>query len=244
MPFAPVPAARTLMRTARTATLATLDAATGAPFASLVAVATAPDGAPLLLLSTLALHTRNLAADPRASLLLDDRSTETVVDDPLAGSRVTVVGRIDRLQDGAEIAEARRRFLSRHGEATGYADFADFSFYRMGVASAHLVAGFGRIHTMPGSDLVRPASDFRALTAAEPNVLAELNADHAAAIRRLAATLGRPDGEWRVIGADPYGLDLECLRAGRVLDCRYEFAAPATTPADIRSVVMSVHSSD
>lgn len=244
MRFAAEPTARILMRTARTAALATLDTATGAPFASLVTVATAPDGAPLLLLSALAVHTRNLAVDPRASLLVDDRSSHTAAGDPLAGSRVTVVGAIVRLSEPDAIAPARRRFLARHRDAEGYVGFGDFGFYRMDVVSAHLVAGFGRIETIAGTALVRPIDAAEGLVAAEPDVLAELNRDHASVLRRVAMQLGRPEGDWRAIGADPYGLDLECSDGGRTLDARLEFAAPVSAAVELTTLLQRGKSSD
>src|SRR5918911_593544 len=133
--FEPRRAARRLLREGRGAALATLDEG-GAPYASLVAFATEADGAPLILISGLARHTRNLGRDPRAALLIDRRAA----DDPTAGPRVSLMGRMEITQAPA----ARRRFRARHPGAF-YADFADFAFWRMRLDSAHLVAGFGRI---------------------------------------------------------------------------------------------------
>ncbi|MCB1497243.1 MAG: pyridoxamine 5'-phosphate oxidase family protein [Bauldia sp.] len=139
--------ARHLIRRAGAATLATLDRQ-GAPFASMVSVATTMAGEPVLLLSDLAVHTRNLKRDPRASLLLVAPGGEQ--GDPLAGSRLTLVGPVVA-DDEPEI---RERFLAHHPEARGYADFSDFGFYRMALGGAHLVAGFGRIVDLARKDLV------------------------------------------------------------------------------------------
>ncbi|MFO0407444.1 MAG: pyridoxamine 5'-phosphate oxidase family protein, partial [Labrys sp. (in: a-proteobacteria)] len=87
--FDPVPEARTLLRSLRVGSLATLDGESGYPFASLVSVATDLDGAPLLLMSQLSAHTRNVSADARVSLLLSRGGKG----DPLAHPRLTVVGR-------------------------------------------------------------------------------------------------------------------------------------------------------
>ena len=143
----PDPAAsarRILRRVARAALGTLLRDAGGAPYVSLVNVATDHDGAPLLLLSDLADHTRNLAADQRASLLLDDTGAR---EDPLAGERADRAGtaRADRAS-----RSHRRRYLARHPVAAMYADFRDFNFYRLAVERAHLVAGFGRIHWLDG----------------------------------------------------------------------------------------------
>ncbi len=130
--------AQDLMRSGGTATLATLQT-DGGPFASYVIAAPAADGSPLMLLSRLAEHTRNLERDPRASLLF--------VREPAPGSesmtalRLTLTGRCARGGD----PEAKRLFLARHPDAARYADFPDFSLFRFDIAAGHMVAGFGRI---------------------------------------------------------------------------------------------------
>jgi len=130
-------AAKRLLREARGGALATLMPGTGAPYCSLVNVATAADGSPLLLVSTLAIHTRNLLADDRVSLMLDERTTG----DPLEGTRIMLSGTIARSDD----PEHRRRYLARQPEAEAFAGFKDFAIYRIDVTACHLVAGFGRI---------------------------------------------------------------------------------------------------
>src|SRR2546421_711980 len=135
--FDPKRAAKKLMREARSGALATLMAGAGDPYCSLVNVASAADGAPLLLISRLAVHTKNILADPRASLMLDERKAG----DPLEGARVMLMGTAVVADD----PEARRRYLDRQPEAPTFAGFGDFAFYRMVLTAAHLVAGFGRI---------------------------------------------------------------------------------------------------
>ena len=139
-------AARALLRGARRATLATA-ARDGWPFASLVLIAPDRDGAPLLLLSDLAEHSRNIKADDRVSLLIDGTAGLT---DPLTGPRLTVLGRARRSADPSH----RRRFLAAHANAALYADFADFAVYHVAVDSAHLVAGFGRIQWISAAALL------------------------------------------------------------------------------------------
>ncbi|MGD9743789.1 MAG: HugZ family protein [Hyphomicrobium sp.] len=131
------------------ATLATSLADSGNwPYASLVLIATDRDGAPLLLLSELAEHTRNLAKDPRASLLVDGTGG---LDNPLTGARATLLGRVSPTAD----AEALERFIARHSTARIYAGFRDFRCYRFEIERAHLVAGFGRIEWVEGEPLRR-----------------------------------------------------------------------------------------
>src|SRR6185437_12440595 len=136
MPFDAQNADKRLMRQARTAALGTLTAATGAPYCSRVNIATAADGAPLLLLSRLALHTKNIAADARVSLLLGEEAGDG--GDPLAAARITLAGKVAVTRDAAE----RARYLARQPGAEAFADFGDFAFYRMEIEGAHLVAGF------------------------------------------------------------------------------------------------------
>jgi putative heme iron utilization protein len=139
--------ARGLLLAARHAALAMLGS-DGAPFVTLVAIATADDGAPLFLLSALARHTHNLLADPRAAVLVAAAS-----DHPMAAPRLTVSGTLLRAEDDA----LRGRFLSCHPEARAYAGFADFGLWRMAITGAHLVAGFGRIEDLDAAALRGPA---------------------------------------------------------------------------------------
>ncbi len=149
MPDSPGEVAKSLIRAAFKGALATIDSAAGGPYASLVLVATTQAGAPIFLLSRLALHTRNLLVDPRASLLIDGTDA---AGDPMAGGRVSVSGTIVISTD----QHGRERFLARHSAAGAYADFADFSFYTLTIERAHLIQGFGRIIDIRGRDLLDP----------------------------------------------------------------------------------------
>jgi putative heme iron utilization protein len=141
--------ARELLRSASTAALATLGA-DGGPFASHVTVAAAASGEPLMLLSRLAVHTRNLERDARASLLFVRPPPAGTT--ALAAERLTLTGVVQR--DGAPAA--RETFLARHPDASHYAGLSDFSIYRFEIRSAHLVAGFGRIAGISPAELTVP----------------------------------------------------------------------------------------
>lgn len=223
--FDPVRTARRLVREARTGALATLLPG-GGPHASLVTVANLPDGAPVLLLSRLARHTANILADPRVSLLIDERRAG----DPLQGARVSLYGRIARTDEPA----ARRRFLARHPAAEGYAGFSDFAFYRIDPSGAHLVAGFGRIVDLAAADLLTDTGDAAALIAAEESAVCHMNEDHSDAIGLYATRLlGEPAGKWRVIGIDPEGCD---LMSGEIVR-RLDFAKRVTAPETLRKTL-------
>ena len=218
-PLPPDADARRIVRTRFKAALGTLRKGTGDPYVSLVIVATDPAGAPLILISRLAVHTQNLLANPRASIMLDATSA---TGDPLAGGRVTLTG-----QASVTTASiARNRFLSRHPEAAMYADFPDFAFYRLDVQSAHYIGGFGRIVDLTPEQLLTDAGGAEDLLAAEPDIVAHMNADHADAVALYAQVFGGgAPGDWRFIGLDPDGFDL--VKEGHAV--RVAFSARVTT---------------
>ncbi len=221
--FDPVSATRKLLREARSGALATLMPGSGDPYCSLVNVATAADGAPLLLISTLAVHTRNIQADPRVSLMLDERKPG----DPLEGARTMLQGRAARTTS----EDARRRYLARQPEAEMFAGFKDFGFYAVEVTGVHLVAGFGRIVDLKPEQVLTDVSGAQALLESEPGAVAHMNEDHADTLRLYATRLlGAPDGEWRCVGCDPDGLDLQSGRTG----LRLPFPARVATPDALR----------
>src|ERR1700692_2677567 len=129
--------ARSLLRRSRQGALATLMAGSGDPYCSLVNVASYPDGAPVLLISRLALHTKNILGDARVSLMLDERAQG----DPLEGSRIMLAGRAEEAS-GDDLAILHRRYLNAHPSAEVFVNFKDFSFFRIRPAAAPLVAGF------------------------------------------------------------------------------------------------------
>jgi heme iron utilization protein len=220
----PAAAVRRTARAVPRAALGTLLRGTGgAPYVSLVNVATDHDGAPLLLLSDLADHTRNLAVDERASLLFDGTGER---EDPLAGERVTLQGRLRQSDEPRH----RSRYLARHPAATGYADFKDFHFYRLAIERAHLVAGFGRIHWLEAAAvLVEPAP---ALIAHEADIVRHMNEDHRDALDAYAqGLLGRGGTGWRLTGIDPEGADLR-QGAGTA---RLTFGQPVLGPESARA---------
>ena len=181
--FDPKTAAKALMRETLSGALGTLMTGSGDPYCSLVNTATAADGAPLLLISRLAVHTKNILADARVSLMLDERKEG----DPLQGARVMLMGTAVQ----TDSTDARRRYLAHQPEA-------------------EMFAGFGRIVDLKPGQLLTDLTDAEALVAAEPEVLEHMNADHAETCRLFATKLrGAADGEWRCTGCDPEGLDLQ-----------------------------------
>lgn len=229
-------AVRRLLRGADRAALATVaregmaDGRSGGPYASLVLLALAQDATPLLLLSDLAEHTRNIRADARVSLLVDATAG---LADPLTGSRATIQGRAAAAEAGLHA-----RFLLRHPGAAAYAGFADFHLFRVDLDSAHLVAGFGRIHRVPGAAVRCSVADgATALAAAESGIVAHMNEDHSDALGLYATTLlERPAGPWRMTGIDPEGMDLRL--DGQV--ARLDFDEPVRDAAAARRALVAL----
>ena len=179
--------AKRLMRLARTGALATLEAAGGAPLTTLVGVASDFDGAPLFLMSTLSRHMRNLAHDPRASLLLTGRHERG---DPLNHPRLTLSGVIERRPD----ARAKLRYLQRNPKAGLYAGFADFAVFALRIEDVHFNGGFGRAAPLSPAEVLSPREGEAALTHAEERLLAEANALGGPKLARLAGHKGARSG--------------------------------------------------
>ena len=221
---------RLLARRCRSAALATAMPRTAHPYVSLVNLATDAAGHPLLLLSRLAAHTRNLLADRRASLLVREPEPLPGGADPLTGLRMTLIGALDEHPAG------RDRYLAIHPGATMYAGFADFSFWRMTVETVHAVAGFGRISTFPGGDFVLDEARVRQFAAIEPGATQHMNEDHLDAVADYARMTGEAGGDWRMAGADLDGLDL-ALGERTV---RLAFPRTLAGPAEFRPMLIDL----
>jgi hypothetical protein len=225
--------AKRLLRKIRSGALATLAAGSGHPFATLVSLATDFDGGPILLTSQLSTHSVNLSADPRVSILL----AEGGKGDPLAHPRLTVVGQAVRATDPALRLRLRARFLARHPKSALYADFGDFSFWRVDMGAAHLNGGFGKAADFEGTAVLTKIEDARPLIATSEEALAHLNEDHGEALRLYAARLGgEADGPWRATGLDPEGLDL----AAGDRTARVTFPRRVVDPSELRKLLVEL----
>jgi hypothetical protein len=225
----PADAARRLLRSVPMAALATA-AGDGWPYASLVAPAVGHDGTPVLLLSELSDHTRNLHADPRASLLLDNTAG---LANRMAGERLTVTGRLAPTADEG----LRRRYLARHPGATHYEGFGDFAYWSMKVERAHLVGGFADAHWLGAGDVLISLPEGYALAEAEAGILEHMNEDHREAIDVYANHLAHRGGHgWRMSGIDRDGIDLR--RAGET--ARIPFPAPVDDAAAAKEALIAL----
>ena len=222
--------ARSLLRRSRQGALATLMAGSGDPYCSLVNVASHPDGAPILLISRLALHTKNILGDPRVSLMLDERAAG----DPLEGSRMMLAGRAEQA-GGNDETLWRRRYLNAHPSAEAFVNFKDFSFFQISPSVAHLVAGFGRIVDLNPQQFLTDIGDAAALLEAEQGAIEHMNADHREAMNLYATRLlGAEAADWRCTGCDPDGIDLQ---AGTTA-LRLDFPERVTGPVQLRKMLV------
>jgi len=221
-------ALRQVARACRKATLASLETE-GAPYASLVTVALDHDLAPILLLSGISEHTRNILADRRVSLLFDGTAGHP---NPQTGPRVTLSGIAEPTSD----ARLKARFLARHPAAAQYAGFGDFAFWRVAPERAHFVGGFARAVWFEAPFGLAPAAA-EAMAAAEAGILAHMNAEHASAVDLLAHSGCGETGEgWRMIAIDPDGCDL--ARDDRF--ARVAFDTPLDGAAAARSALVEL----
>lgn len=232
-PFDAIGLARHLLRTIRSGALATLDPEDGTPFASLVTMATDVDGTPLMLLSRLSAHTRNLLKDPRASLLFSAGGKG----DPLAHPRLTITGRAELTKE----LRVRERFLMRHPKAKLYADFPDFGFFALAPSAGHLNGGFAKAATLTASEMLLDLAGAETLVAGERGAIEHMNADHADALA-LYATASEAIGSgerapaWRLTGLDPEGMDLLAGdRTARVL-----YPTPVADMGGLRKVLVEM----
>jgi putative heme iron utilization protein len=214
----PAWAARKLLRAARTGCLATT--AEGQPFASLVTPACAPDFSVLLLLSDLSEHTRHLRADSRCALLVTGPPDGI---NPQTAPRLTVTGLAEPVADSG----LKARWLTVHPYAALYADFGDFSLWRLRPRAALYVGGFARAHRLKEADLSPDPTAVETLRAAEAGILAHCNADHADAVTTLAQAGN--DG-WKMMAVDVDGCDLALGERA----VRFAWSAPVSDGDGVR----------
>lgn len=226
---APDPAlvSRLLLRRAGKGGLATVDRNDGKPYASLVVYAALADASPVMLLSDLADHSMNIRENTACSLLIDGLAPGS---ESLAGTRLTVQGRIAVVEDDATL---KARIVARHPEAATYAGFKDFKTYRITAERMHLIGGFGMIHWIDAPDVLADAPE---LDAAAGEVIEHMNTDHADAVALYAKQAGMKGGEWRMIGIDTDGVDL----SDGSKFCRLDTDGRMLTPGDARRALAAM----
>lgn len=225
--------ARTLMHLGRIGSLCTLSQhQPGWPFGSVMPYGLDDRGRPTFLISTMAMHTKNLLADPRASLLV---MQPDVTGDPLGAARVTVMGRVVR-NPQEELESTRRAYLARHENARYWVNFDDFAFYRMEIVDVYYVGGFGVMGWVP-ADGYREA-EVDPLADGAPALMQKLNTSRGGDLVALARRYAQVQAEEaRVTAMDRLGFHLR-LRAGdRVQGGRIAFPRAATGAEDAETLL-------
>jgi putative heme iron utilization protein len=228
--------ARTLMYLGRMGSLSTLSRKqSGFPFGSVMPYGLDDHGRPIFLISTMAMHTQNLQADPRASLLVTQEDSEG---EPLGASRVTLVGNVLPVPH-TESATARDLYLERHANSKYWVDFEDFSFYRMNVVDVYYVGGFGVMGWVSASDYDQSQPD--PLADAMTEIIQHMNADHKDALVLLARKFARvASTEATMTAVDHLGFHVRLKTSDGMRGARIAFLREAHNPVEARNVLVEM----
>ncbi len=228
--------ARTLAYLGRVGSLSTLSRKQpGFPFGSVMPYALDGSANPIFLISTMAMHTQNIQADPHASLLVTQPDSEG---DPLGSSRVTLLGNI-ALVPAAEIAQARELYVARHANSKYWVDFEDFSFYRMDVVDVYYVGGFGVMGWVSAAEFYSAEPDPLADSAA--GIIQHMSADHAKALVLLARVFAGIDSqEAEMTSVDRLGFHVRMKTNDGTRGARIAFPREVRTTADARTVLVDM----
>jgi putative heme iron utilization protein len=227
---------RTLMYVGRTGSLSTHSRKQpGFPFGSVMPYGLDADGRPTFLISTMAMHTQNLQADPRASLLVTQPDAGG---DPLGASRVTLVGNVSPVP-GPEVAATRETYLARHANSKYWVDFEDFSFYRMDVVDVYYVGGFGVMGWVSAAEYRAALPDPLADSAA--GIIDHMNADHGDALILLAQEFaGIESTEAAMTSVDRLGFHVRLKTQDGMRGARIAFVREVRNPMEARSVLVEM----
>src|ERR1700733_1782536 len=228
--------ARTLTYLGRIGSLSTLSKKQpGFPFGSVMPYGLDDRGRPIFLISTMAMHTQNLQADPRASLLVTQADA---AGDPLGASRVTLVGKVLPLQP-AEVPAARSLYLQRYENSKYWVDFEDFSFYRMEVVDIYYVGGFGVMGWVPASEYDHAQPDPLADSTVE--IIQHMNADHKDALILIARTFASIDSqEAAMTSVDRLGFHVRLKTPDGMRGARIAFLREVRNPKEARDVLIEM----
>jgi putative heme iron utilization protein len=228
--------ARTLVYLGRIGSLSThSNRQPGFPFGSVMPYGLDASGRPIFLISTMAMHTQNLLANPRASLLVTQADSGG---DPLGASRVTLVGTVATVPS-ADLAEARQLYLERYANSKHWVDFEDFSFYRMEVVDVYFVGGFGVMGWVSAAEYGDAQPD--PLADAAPGIIQHMNSEHGGALVLLAHTVaGVESQEAAMTSIDRLGFHVRLKTADGFRSARIAFPQEVRTPAETRKVLVAM----
>ncbi len=207
----------------------------GFPFGSLMPYALDAAGRPIFLISSMAMHTQNLKADPRCSLFLAQAAADG---DPLGAARVTLVGRAETVPE-RDLPQVRETYLARHENSRYWVDFSDFSFFRLEPVDIYYVGGFGVMGWVEAADYTQAAPDPLAESAA--GILAHMNADHADAMIVLAwAHAHLEASEAAMTSVDRLGFTLRLKTEQGMKGARINFPSEVRTTQETRKALVEM----
>jgi len=228
--------ARTLVHLGRIGSLSTISRKQpGFPFGSVMPYGLDERGRPIFLISTMAMHTQNLQADPRASLLVTQHAGDC---DPLGASRVTLVGNVVTIPE-PEVADARKLYLARYANSKYWVNFDDFSFYRMDVLDVYYVGGFGVMGWVRASDYDHAQPD--PLADAAAGIIEHMNTDHRDALVQLArAHAGVESQEAAMTSVDRLGFHARLKTTDGMRGVRIAFLREVGSASEARKVLVEM----
>jgi len=238
-PTAPEPShaerVKTLLVSERVGTLATQAARhPGWPFGSVMPYALDSDASPIFLISGMAIHTQNLLADPRASLLVMQSGGDG---DPLGSPRATLLGSVTRI--GEPSPSIRDAYLERHPQSKYWIGFSDFSFFRLDVADVYFVGGFGVMGWVPATDYAAAAPD--PLLDCAAGIIEHMNVDHAGALREITRHFASLDAEEAtMLSCDRLGFVVRVRTAAGMKGARIGFPEPVESRDAARRVLVAM----
>ena len=227
--------ARTLMHSGRIGSLSTMSRKQpGFPFGSLMPYGLDSRGRPIFLTSTMAMHTQNLQAEPRASLFVTEPDA---TGDPLGASRVTLVGTVSRIPE-PELA-ARTVYLTRYPDSKYWVDFDDFFFYRMDVLDVYYVGGFGVMGWVTAPEYSEAQAD--PLAEHKCEIMQHMNADHKDALILLAKRFaGIAAQEAEMTSIDRLGFHVRLKAQDGMHGARIAFLREVRDPAQTREAFVEM----
>ena len=206
----------------------------GWPFGSVMPFALTSDGAPIFLISGMAIHTQNALADPRASLLVMQSGNER---DPLGMARATLLGTVTAIGDVSD--ELRQAYLDRHPNARHWIAYSDFGFFRLDVTQIYFVGGFGVMGWVPAEDYASAEADPLAADAA--GIIEHMNRDHADALREITAHFGNLEAEEAtMVSCDRLGFVVRARTPEGMKGLRIAFTEEVRSPGDARRVLVAM----
>jgi hypothetical protein len=228
--------ARTLVHLGRVGTLSTVSERHPEwPFGSVMPYGIDVTGSPTFLISTMAMHTRNVLRDPRASLLVTESGVET---DPLGAGRVTLMGRVVKTPKSS-LPGVREKYLGRYENASYWVDFKDFAFFQMEILDVYFVGGFGVMGWVPAEEYSKAEPD--PLADASRGILEHMNEDHADSLILLARAAAGVEGEdARMTAVDRFGFHMRLRTPEGMKGLRIPFPREARTPEETRQVLVQM----